>query len=272
MEKLQVALDKARSQRHGTVPESQQRGQARGTAVVGENWDAIQVFNPLPKTLLKNLIFTSEANAKAMPYDALRTKTIVHMRKQNWNRLAITSPMPGCGKTQVACNLALSMTRQPDMRVLLFEMDLRRPSIAKMLGAQPEHDVTELLSGKVSFEDQALRIGNSNVAICMATRSSQDPMQFLLSATTQSTLKSIESRYQPDLIIFDMPPLLADGDTMTFLGEVDCALAVARASVSTVAQIDACERGIAEHTHVLGIVLNQCRYGYQTTGARDRSL
>ena len=47
---------------------------------------------------------------------------------------------------------------------------------------------------------------------------------------------------------------------------VDCALLIARAEVTTVAQIDACEREIAEQTNVLGVVLNQYRHEDDTTG------
>jgi hypothetical protein len=47
------------------------------------------------------------------------------------------------------------------------------------------------------------------------------------------------------------------------------------ADVTTVAQIDTCEREIAEHTNMLGVVLNQCRdpdddYGYYELHRADR--
>jgi protein-tyrosine kinase len=35
---------------------------------------------------------------------------------------------------------------------------------------------------------------------------------------------------------------------------------LAKAESTTVAQIDFCEKEIAEHTNVLGVVLNQCRH------------
>jgi protein-tyrosine kinase len=60
-------------------------------------------------------------------------------------------------------------------------------------------------------------------------------------------------------MIFDLPPLLVGDDTRSVLKDVDCALLVARSDVTTVAQIDTCEREIAEHTNMLGVVLNQCR-------------
>jgi Mrp family chromosome partitioning ATPase len=273
MEKLQLALQKARSQRGEGAPgqDGQRRARAPGAQAADQLWAELPEFEPKPKTLLRHQVVTGEASRNAAPFDLLRTKTILHMRKNGWKRLAITSPTADCGKTVVACNLAIGMLRQPETRTLLIELDLRRPTIATLLGARPEHDISEVLTGKLQFEQQAVRIGR-NVAASMATRPSADPIRYLLSGATQDVLKSIEARYRPDLMIFDMPPLLvAGGDTAAFLGNVDCALAVARAEKSTISQIDSCEREIAEHTNVLGVVLNQCRFGDDTPGSRDYS-
>lgn len=267
MEKLQVALQKAREQRGDSHQPTQASRAPRptGAAAVDQLWADLPAFKPNSKTLLRNRIVTQEVRRDANPFDVLRTKTILNMRKNNWKRLAITSATSGCGKTVMACNIAVGLARQTDVRTILFELDLRRPTIAKLLGTKPEHDISQMLSGEVSFEEQAVRIGK-NVAICMAAHTSADPMQFLLSNTTQDTLKEIEARYRPDVMIFDLPPLMVGGDAPAFLSNVDCALAVARAEKTTVSEIDSCEREIAEHTNVMGVVLNQCRFDDGTAG------
>lgn len=270
MEKLQQALQKARAQR-GESPvalDGQRRVKTPGAIATDQLWGELPEFDPKPKLLAKNRIVTRKVGNESVPFDLLRTKTILHMRKNGWRRLAITSATQDCGKTLVACNLAMGMLRQPEMRVMLIELDLRRPCIAQLLGAKPEHDITTVLTGEVPFEEQALRIGQ-NLAVSMATRPSADPIQYLLNASTQEALAKIEARYRPDLVIFDMPPLLAGGNTVAFLGNVDCALAVARAEKTTVAEIDNCEREIAEHTNVLGVVLNRCRYDDSASGTHD---
>jgi Mrp family chromosome partitioning ATPase len=168
------------------------------------------------------------------------------MQKNSWSRLSVTSPTSACGKSTMAGNLALGFTRQSDLRVVLIELDLRRPSLARMLGLSPENDVTAMLTGDVPFAEQAVRIG-SNLAVSAARRSSGDPTE-------------IEAVYAPDIMIFDLPPVLVSDDTRAFLKEVDCALIVARAEITSSAQIDTCEREVAEQTNVLGVALNHCRY------------
>lgn len=270
MEKLRLALQKAREQRGEAAPgaDSRRRAPAPAAVAAGQLWSELPDFAPNARHLRKNRIVTQQAGPDAVPFDLLRTKTLTHMRKNNWRRLAISSATPSCGKTLVACNLALSLSRQPDIRALLIELDLRRPTIAKVLGARPAHDIADVLAGDVPFEQQTLRIGD-NLAVSLATRQVEDPTRLLLNSFTQDVLKDIETRFRPDLVIFDLPPLLAGGYTVGFLDHVDCALTVARAGKSTTTQVDTCEREIAEHTNVLGIVLNQCDFGDETPSMHD---
>lgn len=277
MEKLQQALDKARTARSGKSgsatsaeafsrnpprprdPDQPSPTGARRSEPRNEAWAGLRQFNPDVPTLVRNRIVTFDAGAGATHFDILRTKILLQMRRNGWKRLAITSPMASCGKTTMACNLALGLSRQPDLSAMLLEMDLRRPNMANMLGHKPEHDITAMLSGEVPFTEQAVRV-RGNVALSMARRASNDPTRYMLSPETIETIDRLEQTYRPELTIFDLPPLLVSDDTRAFLGNVDCALMVARAEKSSISQIDTCEREIAEHTNMLGVVLNQCRF------------
>lgn len=276
MERLQKALEQARAKRAETVS-------AGGEATVGNRsvpaqgspveaaWTALEGWEPERRLLSDHLMVSLEAQQTSTPFDILRTKTQLMMQKSGWSRLAVTSPTASCGKTTMACNLALGFTRQSDLRVILIEMDLRRPSMARMLGRRPEKDVTDVMTGTVSFSEQAYRV-RDNVAISMARHPAPDPATVFLSQKTQTALAEIEQTYQPDLVIFDLPPVLVGDDTRAFLKQVDCALIVAKAETTSTSQIDVCEREVAEQTNVLGIVLNQCRhvgdtdYGYENYG------
>lgn len=263
MEKLQKALQKAREQRPPEAPRSASGSDDAPSATVpagiDDRWEMLERFDPNPALLKRHRIVTLGSEPDAMAFDILRTKIVLTMRKNGWKRIAITSPSAVCGKSTVAANLALGSTRQRDARTILIELDLRRPSLGRILGLRPSHDITEMLNGTRSFGEQAVCLGG-NVALSVAQRSARDPVALLLNRTTKETLERVEQEYEPDLMIFDSPPLLVSDDTRAFLREVDCALIIARAESSTVAQIDICEREVAEQTNVLGIVLNQCRF------------
>ncbi|MEM1340760.1 MAG: CpsD/CapB family tyrosine-protein kinase [Pseudomonadota bacterium] len=258
MERLQEALQKAREKREGVPSQPMPVRSVQGS--VPAAWEALKPFEPDLKLLERNRIVATKASKSSAPFDILRTKVLLNMRKNGWTRLALTSPTAACGKTTTACNLALGFSRQPDVRTCLFEFDLRRPSIARNLNLSLEHDITEVLAGDVSFSEQALRY-QGNVAVLAAKQAHADPTAIMLQSQTHEVLEQIEKRYALDLAIFDLPPLLAGDETRAFLKEVDCALMVALAETSTTAQIDACEREMAEHCNVLGVVLNYCRLG-----------
>lgn len=274
MEKLQKALEKAREQRssqaHGELIRRRDATRVADLAPEPEAspWNDLAEAKINQDHLVRNRIVAMSAGSQATPFDILRTKVQLQMQKNGWTRLGITSPTSTCGKTTLACNLALAMRRQADLRAILVELDLRRPNIGAMLGFMPDRDVTEMLLGKVPFDRQAMRSGQ-NVAISAARAPASDPTTTLMSNKTHGTLNEIEADYAPDMMIFDLPPLLVTDDTRAFLKNVDCVLMVAKAEATTVSQIDTCEREIGEQTNVLGVVLNQCRYTDETSSYGD---
>jgi Mrp family chromosome partitioning ATPase len=263
VEKLQEAIAQARASRAALNKIAQEAPQVDDAAApapsLEDKWKALRLFEPNEKRLNRNRIVTYGANPLSAPFDVLRTKVILQMRRNNWKRLAITSPSSGCGKTTMACNIAAGLTRQPDIRTILLELDLRRPTISKVMGLKPDTCVHAVLSGKTAFSEQAVRL-KSNVAMCIANRTYTDPTRVLLSHDASEILETIENDYAPEIMIFDMPPLLTGDDTRAFLGNVDCVLLVAQAERSTTQDIDVCEREIADQTNMLGVVLNQCKF------------
>ena len=67
-------------------------------------------------------------------------------------------------------------------------------------------------------------------------------------------------RYDPTVILFDMPPMLVSDDAIGIAAQVDCVLLIAAAESTTVQDVDVCERDLAAQTNVLGVILNKCRY------------
>ncbi len=268
MEKLQKAIAMARKDRKQGGPQDPQS--RRTTAPekpqgVAGAWDRLAEIHADAKHLTRRRVVSHESSESTTAFDVLRTKVMQQMQQNGWKRLMITSPMPECGKTTLAANLAYGIVRQGEKSAILLEMDLRKPNLGALIGFKPEHDIRDMLMGELPFHEQAQLLGE-NVAVSMANKSSSDPNRFLTSQSTATVLDEIERDYAPDLMIFDMPPLLVNDDARSFLPMVDCVLLVARAEKSTTKQLDVCEREIAEHTNVVGIVLNHCRFADETQG------
>ena len=218
--------------------------------------------------LIRKRILTLQSGVDAVQFDQLRTKVLQTMRASQWQRLAITSPLPSSGKSTLALNLALSLSRQPDLRTVLLEMDLRRPSLAGLLGVKPHAGIAAWLEGRTQFSDHAM-CWNHNLAILTSTAPVHDTAELLASRQTADALSRMEAQYAPDIVIFDMPPILVGDDVMAFTAQIDAALIVAAAEESTIKQIDSCETELARATNVMGVILNKCQnmgesknYGY----------
>lgn len=271
MEKIQKAIAKARATRTGasasaeptattapkpparTVPPPPDADARR------DLWAALPDFTPDPQLLARNHIVAGHAGHAAMGFDKMRTRLIQQLKAHDWRRVAITSPGPGCGKSTVALNLGLSLARQSELYTLLAEVDLRRPSLARMLGLPVRHDFGMVLADQAQLADNAVRLGK-NLAIATNHAPFGRSAELLHSSTVGPALDSIEAEYAPDIMIFDMPPMLASDDVMAFMRHVDCVLLVAAAGSSTISEIDACERELAGQTNVMGVVLNKSRY------------
>lgn len=269
MEKLQAALAKAREKRDGGSGEGpkgrpqfsarKQTKMAADSDAVDARWKALPMIEPSSRRMRQARIFASDASSDATHFDILRTKLLLEMRRNNWTRIAITSATAGCGKTTTACNLIAGLGRQSESRAMLFDLDLRRPSVSKFFGVTPDHSLTDVLEGNVAFEDQAKRL-HDNTIISLTPRAVRDPAQLLLKARTSELLDSLQLDYRPELMLFDLPPVLVSDETRALLKLVDAALIVAGAESTTVAQIDEVEREVAGYTAVAGIVLNKCRH------------
>ena len=292
MEKIQSALAKARAEREaqtegqtveGTVAETPKPAPAEamaeprseGTPVQGApqqrptprpvsasveaTWKALPLINIKPKLMKRNRIVALQGGHEGVGVDMMRTRVLQQMRDNGWRRLAITSPTASCGKSTIALNLAMSLQRQSDLRTVLVELDLRRPALAKMLGIKEDLSFAHVLEGTRTFAENSMRHG-SNLAVSTNLQPWRDAAELLGGTTVADTLADIEETYAPDVMIFDMPPMLVSDDMMAFARHVDCALLIAGAESSTVKEIDICETDLASQTNVMGVILNKCRY------------
>ena len=271
MEKLQAAIEIARRKREaeGSAPQAGRnpadpaaRNETRTAAVPS---DLETLWHNLPEaeldraSLLQSRILSQNASQESTPFDVLRTKILYQMRQNGWKRLAITSPLPQCGKSTTGVNLALALGRQPELRSMLIDLDLRAPTVAQKLGLPQPPSIAPLLRGERSFADHARRIG-PNLALALSGIPDTDPTRLLMSDSTRETLSDIQESYQPDIMIFDLPSILIGDDARAFLQHVDCALILARADQTRYGDFDSCEREVGEYTNVLGVVLNGYRH------------
>jgi Mrp family chromosome partitioning ATPase len=304
VERLKVAIEKARANRAGGVPAGQGSGQgvgqgvgqgagggagggmgdapwetppegeprARASAPAGatDPWLALDEIVLDPRTLLRERIVTRDKSDPAhIAFDALRTRLLKALHDNGWSRVAVTSPTKGCGKTMVACNLAFSLARQPETRCMLIDLDLRMPQLAARLGQRDSHAIEPYLLGEVAPRDYFRRAGG-NLAIGLNTVRVWNAAELVQSRRVAATLAASLDLFRPNVVLFDTPPMLTSDDVLAFLPNVDGVLLVVAGGETRAGEIEECERLMAEHTNFLGVVLNKAEdsgmppYRYET--------
>ena len=266
MEKLQAALEKARAARAEEIaeepvpaPAEAVSDDAEDTVAEPDGWSDLPEISLSPRRGLRHRLFLRGDRAEAAHFDKLRTKILQQCQDNGWKRVVITSATKNCGKTMISCNLAASFARQRDRKVMLLDLDMRRPEIARVFEQKPRRSFADVLEDNAAFAECAARLGES-VAIGMNAGPHPNPSQILLQDRTPEIIDELEAQYSPDLIILDTPPMLASDDTMSILKLADCAVIVAAAELTTTDQVDLVEKEVAGITNVVGVVLNRCIY------------
>lgn len=267
MERIQSAIAKGRAARQSlpAVTGVPQLPATTKVDEVGAAWAALAEM-PLDRLHLEAArVVAHEPGLAASPYDMMRTNLTRAIRDHGWTRVGITSPGSSCGKTTTCVNLAFSLARQSELRVMVLELDLRRPAMMKTLGIGGGKGLAAVLDGVASPESGLVKVW-PNLAFGLNRGPVPNASELLASTRAGTAIDMIEAKFKPDVILLDMPPMLVIDDTIAFLDQTDCALLVAASEQSTVAEIDKAGKELAAHTSVLGVVLNKCRFMDQEDG------
>jgi capsular exopolysaccharide synthesis family protein len=152
---------------------------------------------------------------------ALRYSDIDHPPKI----VLVTSSVPSEGKTVFAASLARSVARSGG-RALLIDCDLRRPGVAKLLGADAAPGVIDLFDEHAD-QDAIIHIDElSGMHYIPSKGGTANPQDLLGSQQMRSFLERMRARY--DLIVVDAPPVLAVSDPIILSHIVDTTIYLVR--------------------------------------------
>lgn len=167
--------------------------------------------------------------------------------------IAITSALPGEGKTTAAINLAIVTSMNVERRVLLIDCDLRGTKLHRSLGLQPEMGLAEVLTGQGTLEKAVQIVEGTELEVLPVLQLPPNPSELLASMAMRSLLKDAAARY--DLIILDTPPTLSLPDAKTVSELCDGFVFVVRAGVTRQHDVQAALE-ILDRRRLLGLVLN----------------
>lgn len=205
-------------------------------------------------------------------YRLLCTRIFQVARSLKSKVFLVTSAVPSEGKTLTAANLAFGLSRVESKRVLLVELDLRHPSVHRLLGLRRSETDMSFLEHDNDWR-QGMWSLRPNLHALLAMNPSLRPDELLNGERFQSFLADARREY--DYIIIDSAPLLAASDTHALIPLIDQALFVLRANKTP---IDCAQDALAIlGKKTLGCVLNdveelkyQTYYGQYAVNGKKR--
>jgi capsular exopolysaccharide synthesis family protein len=180
--------------------------------------------------------------------------------------IAITSSVSTEGKTTVAINLASTLA-EAGFSVCLVDADLRRPSVAKVLGLVSPVGLTSVLIHQIELSE-VLQHAGSSLYVLTSGPTPPNPSEVLASSYVRDVIRSLLDKV--DYVIIDTAPLLPVADGSEVAALADGTLLVARAGLTTDSNVKRAVSTLARvDAKLLGVVLNrmplrrnQNEYGY----------
>lgn len=232
---------------------------------------------------MANIIMKNDFKSPASEaYRMLRTNIQFSSISRELKIIAVTSSVPGEGKSTTACNYALSLA-ETGKSVLLIDCDLRKPTIHRNFKISNATGLTNILLGETTAES-TICIVNSGLSILSTGTLPPNPAEVVSSQRMKDFLHEMEKKY--DYIIIDTPPLLAVTDGQIISSISDGVLLVVESKKTPKDSVLKSKELLTNvNANILGVILNKCElthrkgygygygyyYGYGTEGSDKKS-
>lgn len=201
------------------------------------------------------IVETDPSSPRSEAFRALRTNLQFVNAASHPRTIALTSSIPGEGKSTTIANLALTLA-QGGSKVCLIEGDLRRPRLLDYLDLEGVAGLTDVLIDRADLDDVIQPYGTDGVDVIGAGAIPPNPSELLASSAMTTALADLSARY--DYVLIDTPPVLPVTDAVVLSTKVDGMLVLVGSTVVRKEQLKATLEALrAVDTTILGLVLNR---------------
>lgn len=169
-------------------------------------------------------------SSKSILAESLRNiRTNINFINAKTKTIAVSSSISGEGKTFVALNLA-GILALSDKKVVLLDLDLRKPKVHLGLGKQNEMGISNVIIGNITLEEVILPTEIDNLDFISAGSIPPNPSELILSEAFNNILNKLKDSY--DIVVIDSPPVGIVTDGVQVLSDSDIPIYVFRANYS----------------------------------------
>ena len=190
----------------------------------------------------------------AEAFRKLKTQIFLHPGKSP-RTILVTSTAPEEGKTLVAVNLAVAISKEIHSNVILIDGDLRRPGIhfAKSQGAK---GLANYLSDGIPLSEILINSEMEKLRLILAGSPTRKSSELLRSRKMGELLQCLRESGDNTFIVIDSPPIMATADPTLLSTMVDGIILVIRAGYASRESIQSAIKTI-DRQKIIGVILNQ---------------
>ncbi|MGE0030121.1 MAG: AAA family ATPase [Steroidobacteraceae bacterium] len=176
----------------------------------------------------------------------------------NGRLIMLASSLPGEGKTFVSVNLALSMSLERDISVLLVDADVAKPHISRLFGIDAEPGLLEALQDdRLDIESLILPTDIPKFSVLPAGKPNDTATELLASRRMQTIVSRLAaSQDRMRVVIFDSPPLLLTSESRVLAQPMGQVVLVVKAGSTPQHAVQDAIRCLGEHKPI-SLLLNQ---------------
>ena len=253
---LGIAAALLREQLDRTVKSSATLAEYSGSPVLG----AVPYDN---EAKTSPIIPSGKSAARSEAFRKLRTN-LQYVNVDNPPRvIAVVSASPSEGKSTTAANLALTLALAGS-RVVLVETDLRRPRLATYFGISGEVGLTDVLAGKVDWQDVVVPWNRGLISIIGQGEQAPNPTELLGSMNMATLLAELREAY--DYVILDTAPISLVSDATVVASQSDGVIMAVRYGKTNRDEVASARNALDQvNARVLGSVMTFRPTGRKST-------
>lgn len=169
--------------------------------------------------------------------------------------MMITSSMVSEGKSTVCSILGISAALKKGLKTLIFDTDLRRPSINRLFNIPQSPGLVEILREGYNPKDAIIKTSINKLDIIPSGEVVENPTEIFDAELIGTIIDDLKFYY--DLILLDCAPLLPVSDPMLLAPKVDGILLVVKAGSTS---RDIVKRGVEilknDRERIIGVAMN----------------
>jgi capsular exopolysaccharide synthesis family protein len=185
-----------------------------------------------------------------------KLKTHIFFRSPNPPySVLVTSTAPQEGKTTVAVNLAVAISKEIHSKVILIDGDLRKPGI-RLEKSKNTKGLSNYLSDGTPLSEILINSEMEKLQIIMAGPSTRKSSELVRSKRMEELLQSLREFGDNTYIVIDSPPVQLTSDPILLSKMVEGVILVVRAGHTSRESIQRAIKSI-DPRKIIGVVFNQ---------------